>query len=225
MVSRQIVFCGLVLGLLISCRRSADRGAVPVPQAKEEKAESPEPSTPSAPSPAIGPAEARLPDANPRGERQATANQWLEATPRGRRFLAELGDTVVRGTVKYVSSALRIDDPVETELIAAWFLWYAGIFPSTGPDTVEQLINSICVIRPGKAAGDPDTTVLVAEGKPYFRFTRVHAQTERPAAILTTSWVIQGKLFQAEQLLTYGPSGKWIPLKAKERRQHMDQGP
>ena len=102
----------------------------------------------------------------------------------------------------------------------AWFISWGSV-PKAEPDEIERMSHSIFLLRPGKPSDEVETTILMADDKPFLRFTRGQAAIERPLAILTGTSVVKAKLFETQRVLIYGPDGKWVPLKAKETKQRL----
>src|SRR5262249_45505518 len=186
-MARQIVLCILLLGLVVSCGQSPEGRAAPLNQAKEpeitKKAQ--EASKVSRPTSVTAPAE---------------PGAW-DGTKKLKEAILPLGEEIHREVVKGYALSLKAKDPIETELVAAWLAWRVSLARRSPPEQLKQMCDSILLLRPGKAVVESDAFVSPEVDTPFLRFTRAQAQIDRPLAILRTSWVLNGKLSQAEQIL------------------------
>jgi hypothetical protein len=131
-----------------------------------------------------------------------------------------LSDAIVK-TVNEFSrqfvEKLEINDPIEKELIP--------VLNAFGPNTTNTAeLWSVDLIRPQKECKEPNTIVLLREGKPFFRFTRATGPGERPVAFMTVTSLKDGQLAQEELFLVYGSDGKWKQFRPRERKETLKGG-
>jgi hypothetical protein len=107
----------------------------------------------------------------------------------------------VQQGMEEVCKKLNISDDMERKLIFR-------AFQMEGQGDGEGTL-SVYLIRPGKAFEMPQLIVLTADGKPFVRLTRVIGQVHRPLALVTGSWLVEGRPSFSEMFLVYDETGEW----------------
>jgi hypothetical protein len=130
-------------------------------------------------------------------------------------FKKRLSDAVVKALnegIKDLLEELDINDPMEAELLSVKF----------GPEkTTGDELWSVYLIRPGGEIKEPRTIVLLRQGKPSVRFTRMSAPVERPIAVMSVTGFKDQHLAQIETCFVYGTDEKWKQYRPSEQKKRL----
>jgi hypothetical protein len=143
--------------------------------------------------------------------REATPEEAEAFGALGKKLLSDAIHDAINEGFQRLLEKLDITDPIEIELFSVSF----------GPETSRgDELWSVYLIRPGVETKEPRTIVLLRDGKPIVRFTRVTGAAERPIAIMSVTSLRDGRLSQTETLLVH-TDGKWKQYRPSERIENV----
>lgn len=167
------------------------------------QAEGRSPDAPLAPA-ALEPARSRPPKvtvdgkAVPPDEAEAIEGAFRELM--GRAFAA-----AVNKAAKDMAQALQLNGNMEHELLEN--------LPRFGPDAPDEgpFLVAIHLIQPGVPVNPPKMVEARFGEWGTIRLNRETAAVDRPVAVMTLTYVVDGRLIQRDKFLVWGTDGKWKP--------------